>query len=103
MAPEVAVIVVGPGLTPIATPFTSIVATDVLLLFQTTEIAVAVLIPKTVTGVVNPHRLPFPSWPEPFHPQHCTVPPDKSAQVCPPPAEIAVAVLIPKTVTGMVE
>ena len=66
--PEVAVIVVEPGLTPVATPFALIVATAMLPLLQT--MVSAVLIPETVTGVAELVVVPFPSSPRRLCPQH---------------------------------
>ena len=55
-----------------------IVATDVALLLHTTPIFP---IPFTVTGTVELVIVPLPSWPLPFNPQHCTVPPEGNAQL----------------------
>jgi hypothetical protein len=38
------------------------------------EMATAVVIPLTVTGVRELRKVPSPSWPLSFSPQHCTVP-----------------------------
>lgn len=59
--PEVAVIVVVPGFNAVAMPFVSIVATAMLLLFQTIEDADTIL--ETSTGMVELAVVPFPNWP----------------------------------------
>jgi hypothetical protein len=40
----------------------------------------------TSTGKELSVVVPFPSWPEVFAPQHCTVESDRTAQLCPAPA-----------------
>ena len=66
--------------------------------------AVAVVMPVTVTGTSESVWLPLPSSPTPLKPQHCTVPPVRSAHEKEPPAETAVAVVArPVTVTGSAE
>lgn len=67
-------------------------------------IAVAVLIPRTQTGVrLAWYAPPSPSWPERFMPQHTTLPPViQRAQVWKSPAAIAVVVRAPPhTWTGV--
>lgn len=56
--------------------------------------------PLTITGVEESVLAPFPSWPEPLFPKHCTVLPLRTAQVYKLPDAIAVAVVIPVTVIG---
>src|SRR5437762_1941007 len=98
--PEVAVIVVEPGFRLVATPSAVIVATVVLLL-------VHVMPSETVvTGVYasSPGWLrssPSPSRPKRPRPQHCTLPPGRSAQECSAPDVAAVAVVIPVTGVGL--
>jgi hypothetical protein len=57
-------------------------------------------IPATGTGVDELLVVPSPSWPNPFCPQHCTVPSRRSAQVCAHPALTATAFVIPTTRAG---
>src|SRR5256714_39319 len=98
--PDVAVIVVVPGVRAVATPAAAlIVATLGSLLVHVTPS------PTTVTGVnaFPSGRLrscPSPSRPKKPRPQHCTRPPRRSAQVCSAPEVAAVAVVMP--VTGAV-
>src|SRR2546430_790122 len=98
--PEVAVIVVDPGLRAVAKPFASTVATFSSLLVHVTPS------PTTVTGVkalsASVLRVPSPSLPKRARPQHCTVPPARSAQVCSAPGARAAGVT-PLTVTGVEE
>jgi hypothetical protein len=63
--------------------------------------AVAVVIPLTVTGKDESIWLLFPSWPKPFIPQHLTSRVASRAQVLCQLAEIAVALEIPSTLTGV--
>src|SRR5207249_4118392 len=72
------------------------------------EMATAVVMPLTVTGVglgvsAVGETVPLPSWPRSFCPQQRTVPSPGSAQVWKPPAVTAVAEVIPVTRTGGVE
>src|SRR2546430_4969332 len=91
--PEVAVIVVDPALRAVAKPFASTVATFSSLLVHVTPS------PTTVTGVkalsASVLRVPSPSRPKRARPQHCTVPPARSAQLCSAPDVVAIAVVIP--------
>src|SRR5450759_4822627 len=64
-------------------------------------IAVALVIPLTVTGIELYPAVPFPSSPEALEPQHLTVPPARTAQLWYQPAATAVAVVIPLTATGI--
>jgi hypothetical protein len=99
--PSVAVIVVVPGLRPVASPVPrSTVATDSLLLDHVTAVPP---VPVIVTGVETSVVVPLPSWPALFAPQHFTVPPDRSAQLWKTPALMAMAVVIPLTCTGVDE
>src|SRR5450631_1759606 len=71
-----------------------------------TVIAVAVVIPETITGVVM-HRhpvvivVPLPSWPSLSDPQHITVPPESRPQTWPIPAATIVVPEMPETATGL--
>ena len=65
------------------------------------EIATALGRPLTNTGVEDVVVLPFPNWPEPFAPQHLTVPPADNAHECEPPAAIATAPATPLTLTAV--
>jgi len=62
LAPErsVAVIVVVPGLTPVASPVASMVGTALLLLVHVAPV------PVIVTGVEEPVVVPLPNWPKSF-------------------------------------
>ena len=84
-------IVVNPGPRAVANPVASIVATVVSLLVHVTPR------PTTVTGVKASVVLPSPSRPPAPRPQHWTVPPVRSAQLCSAPDVTAVAVVIPVT------
>jgi hypothetical protein len=64
---------------------------------------VAFVIPSTSTGVLENVVVPLPNCPEPFQPQHLTVPLAISAQVEAPPALTAVAPVTPTTSTGIEE
>ena len=96
--PDVAVIVVVPGLRAVATPVAgSIVATPVSLLVHVTPS------PTTVTGVIafpsgRLRSCPSPSRPKRPRPQHCTRPPRRSAQVCSAPEVAATAPVTGSTV-----
>ena len=68
-SPEVATIVVAPGLRPVARPFASIVATFVSLLVHVTPPN-----PVTATGVNASVVVPLPSRPNFPAPQHCREP-----------------------------
>ncbi len=58
--------------------------------------------PLTVTGVVEPVKVPSPSSPSRLVPQHCTAPDSSSAQVWAPPADRAVTgPASPATVDGV--
>src|SRR5437879_1477008 len=97
LAPErsVAVIVVVPGLTPVASPVASIVATALLLLVHVAPV------PVIVTGVEELVVVPLPNCPKSFWPQHCAVPSLKSAQVwCHHPPVTATTPVMPTTRTG---
>src|SRR5437867_6049602 len=85
------VIVVDPGLRPVANPASLIVATVVSLLVHVTPI------PATPTGVKASVVVPLPSRPSVFCPQHCTEPFGRRAQLCTAPDVAAVAVVIPVT------
>src|SRR5580692_6268701 len=86
--------------------------------------AVTPLRPESATGVVEqdtrsvvqpmpphtsaehvPRAAPgtLPSWRYPFDPQHCTVPPDKSAQAKSKPAPMDVTPVSPVTAAGVDE
>src|SRR5437879_1791850 len=100
LAPErsVAVIVVVPGLTPVASPVASIVATALLLLVHVAPV------PVIVTGVEELVVVPLPNCPKSFWPQHCAVPSLKSAQVwCHHPPVTATTPVMPTTRTGVDE
>src|SRR5438067_2271985 len=58
--------------------------------------------PETDTGLCRLVVVPSPSWPEVFAPQHFTVPPVTTAQVCADPAEITVTFANPDTAAGLV-
>ena len=93
-----AVIVVVPGLTPVARPAALMVATAVLLLVHATPV------PCIVTGVEESVVVSLPNWPQSFWPQQRTVPLPRSAQLwCHHPAVMPTAPLIPLTGTGVVE
>jgi hypothetical protein len=66
---SVAVMVVVPGLLPVARPVASMVATAVLLLVH-----VNAVVPCIVTGVRELVVVPLPNWPHSFDPQQRTVP-----------------------------
>jgi len=63
--------------------------------------ATAPLIPLTVTWIVEPLVVPFPSCPNWFCPQQWTVPLPRSAQVWSHPALTATAPAMPATCTGV--
>src|SRR5947207_792874 len=64
--------------------------------------AVAPARPLTSTGAGALVVVPFPSCPAKLSPQHLTVPPPSSAQVCLYPQDTATASSIPTTATGVV-
>src|SRR6185312_7415551 len=72
---NVAVIVVEPFARPVARPFASMVATDVLLLVHVG------LMPTTDAGVRASAVVPVPSSPYVFMPQHFTKPPCSTTQL----------------------
>ena len=57
----------------------------------------------TVTGTLALVVVPLPNWPKALDPQHWTVPPESSAQVCEVPAEMAIAPVRLLTLTGTLE
>ena len=65
------------------------------------DTATASDIPLTATGVERAVRVPSPSWPSLFAPQHFTAPPETTAHVCHHPTAIEVASFNPLTVTGV--
>src|SRR5204862_2445867 len=75
------------------------------------EMATAVVMPLTVTGVGlnvvgvpgTGSLVPLPSWPKSFSPQHRTVPSWRSPQVWKAPAVTAMAGVIPVDRTGATE
>src|SRR5207249_11869882 len=65
--------------------------------------ATAAVISPPPTGVDELVVVPSPSCPSTFRPQHCTVPSERSTQVCRYPPLTALTLASPATSTGVVE
>src|SRR6266849_5121821 len=95
---SVAVMVVVPLPTAVATPVVFTVATPVLLLVHVTPV------PVITTGVEEPVVVPLANWPQSLTPQHFTVPSPRSAQLwCHHPQVTPTPPATPATGTGLDE
>ena len=71
-----------------------------MIIYQSRARSPLLLVPPPLSEGKRP-RVPSPSCPAKFLPQHCTVPVCNRAQICAPPAASAVAPLSPGTATGV--
>jgi hypothetical protein len=66
-------------------------------------IALTPVEPVTATGILELVTVLFPNWPDPFAPQHFTVPAESSAHEWLVPVAIALTPVKPVTATGILE